>query len=102
GRPIQLMHGLPDDWHYLADAAASKMGSVTLEASLIGCPIVALYRTSRSTYLIARQLYRGRYVALPNIIAGREIVPELLQDDASPQRIAAEVAALLRDRKSVV
>lgn len=97
--PVRVVRGQTYDVLGLADAAASKMGTVTLEAALIGCPIVALYRTSRSTYLIARQLYRGRYVALPNIIAGREIVPELLQDDASPQRIAAEVAALLSDEK---
>ena len=47
------------------------MGTVTLEAALIGCPIVGVYRMSSSTYLIARRLYKGKYVALPNIIAGR-------------------------------
>ena len=78
--PVKVIQGKTYDTLAAADAAIAAMGTVTLEAALIGCPIVGVYRMSSSMYWIAKRLYKGKYVALPNIIANRGIVPELIQD----------------------
>lgn len=71
-----------------ADLALCCSGTITLEAALAGVPLVCFYRMSQVSYRIARRLVRVPYVALPNIIAGRAIVPELIQHDATPARLA--------------
>ncbi len=76
------------------DAALVKSGTSTLEGMLLRRPMVVSYRLGRVSYALVRRLLRTPYVALPNILAGRELVPELLQDRATP---AALAAALLRE-----
>jgi lipid-A-disaccharide synthase len=76
------------------DAALVKSGTSTLEAMLVGRPMVVCYRLGRVSYQLARRLVRTEFVALPNILAGRRLVPELLQDAATP---AALADALLRE-----
>lgn len=71
------------------DAALVKSGTSTLEAMLLRRPMVVSYRLGRVTYALVRRLLRTPYVALPNILAGRELVPELLQDRATPAALAA-------------
>lgn len=81
-----------------ADVAVVVSGTATLEAALWRCPHVCIYRGSTGMSLQYRLLGRGiRFVALPNIVLEREVVPELLQADASPRRIALEVRRLLAD-----
>lgn len=76
-------------------AGLVKSGTSTLEAALEGTPIVVAYRTHPLTALLARRLIRVPHVALPNLVAGREVVPELLQDAATPEALAAALLPLL-------
>lgn len=80
-----------------SDAAIVASGTATLEAAIIGTPQVVVYRLSWLTYRLAKRLVRIRHIALPNIVAGREIVPELIQDDATGPNIADRVERLLDD-----
>jgi len=79
----------------VADAAIVASGTATLEAALAQTPLVVVYKTSWLTWLIGRLLVRVRFVSLVNLLAGRALVPELLQSDCTPARIAAEVDPLL-------
>jgi lipid-A-disaccharide synthase len=78
-----------------ADLALSSSGTATLEAAVIGTPVVVMYRLGRATYWLARRLVKVPHFSLVNIIAGRKVVPELLQDEVTGERIAAEVRAIL-------
>ncbi len=80
-----------------ADAALVKSGTITLEATLVGCPTVVAYRTGsfNASFILARG-FRTPYIALPNILAGRPIVPEFLQDHARPGILAGALVSLLR------
>lgn len=88
--------------HVLAQARAAMIasGTATLEACLMDCPAVLAYRVSLPTEIVARLVTRGarlRFAGLVNIIAGRLVMPELLQRDFTPHNTAAELLALLRD-----
>lgn len=78
-----------------ARAALVKSGTATLEAAIEGTPSVVAYRTSTPTWLLARALLRTEHVALPNLVAGRRIVPEYLQADATPRALADALLPLL-------
>lgn len=83
-----------------ADAAAVKSGTGTLEASLMLCPATIVYRTSRLTYLILKNLIDGvNHIGLVNIVAGKEVCRELLQDELTPQALAAELIHLLEPQR---
>ncbi|MBI5235902.1 MAG: lipid-A-disaccharide synthase [Deltaproteobacteria bacterium] len=79
------------------DAAIVTSGTATLETALVGAPMVIVYRLSGLTYWIARVMVKGTYAGLPNIIAGKGIVPELMQDAAKPQAIADKILGILKD-----
>ena len=78
-------------------AVMAASGTVTLELAILGVPMVVAYRLSPATYFLARLLVRLDAFSLPNLIAGRMAVPELLQKEVTAARLADEVAALLRD-----
>jgi lipid-A-disaccharide synthase len=80
-----------------ARAGIVKSGTTTLEAALEGTPFVVAYRTSPFTFALARRLVRVEHVALANLVAGARVVPELLQDAASPSGLASAVAPFLAD-----
>ena len=80
-----------------ADLLLVASGTATLEAALIGTPMVVCYRVSRLSGLIARLLIRVPWVSLANIVSGRAVVPELLQDNASGPRLAEEAVGLLKN-----
>ena len=73
-------------------------GTATLEAVLSQLPFVLIYRVAWLTYLAARLVVKIKYLGMPNVLAGREIVPEFIQHQAQPQAIAAAVARLLTDK----
>lgn len=77
--------------------ALCASGTATLEVGLLGTPMVVVYRLASWTYLLARLLVRLPNVALVNLVLGRRVVPELIQGQANPERIAAEAARLLTD-----
>jgi lipid-A-disaccharide synthase len=78
-----------------ARAAIIKSGTSTLEAAIEGTPFVTVYKTSPGTFALARRLVKLDNIALANLVAGRSVVPELLQDDATPERIAIELVPLM-------
>lgn len=77
--------------------ALTKSGTVTLEIAMAGLPMVVCYRVSALTAFLARRLIRIESVALVNLLAGRKVVPELLQEGCTPDRIVEEVLRLMRD-----
>ncbi|HEV3088923.1 MAG TPA: lipid-A-disaccharide synthase [Candidatus Elarobacter sp.] len=78
-----------------ADAAAIASGTAVLEAALIETPAVALYVLSQAQAKIARRVYRGKFVTLPNLVVDAPVVPELLQEAATPAALAEQILALL-------
>ena len=78
-----------------ADAALIKSGTGTLEAALAGVPFVMAYRAHPLTWALARRLVRVPHVALANLVAGERVVPELLQGEVEPGRLAAALLPLL-------
>ncbi|TAM77678.1 hypothetical protein EPN44_02255 [bacterium] len=83
-----------------ADAALIASGTAVLEAALTGVPCAALYVLSEAQARIGRRVYHGRFVTLPNLICGEEILPECLQEAATPQALAAAVAPLFEGGRS--
>jgi lipid-A-disaccharide synthase len=82
-----------------ADAAFCKSGTTTLEAAVAGCPLVVAYRMNALNYAVARWLVKVPNIGLVNLIAGHTLVPEFVQDDLQPQRVADALEPLL-DRQS--
>lgn len=81
----------------LADVVLAASGTTILEAAVVGTPVIATYRISALAGFVARRLLKIPYVTLPNIVASEAIVPELLQQDATPERMARELLAMLSD-----
>ncbi len=79
------------------DAVISVSGTVTLEIALVGTPMVIIYRLSPLTYQLAKRLVKINNIGLCNIVAGETVVRELIQDEANPEAIAAEIGMLLTD-----
>jgi lipid-A-disaccharide synthase len=78
------------------DAAAVASGTAVLEAALLEVPTVALYVLSEAQARIARRVYSGRYITLPNLVLDEPIVPELFQEAATPRALADALDAVLR------
>ena len=78
-----------------SDIIALASGTATLEAMLLHRPMVTFYKLNRITYWIAKLLVKIPYYSLPNIIAGKKVIQELIQDDATPERLAAEIEKLI-------
>jgi lipid-A-disaccharide synthase len=79
-----------------ADVLVTATGTATLEAAVLGVPMVAVYRLPALSWAIVRRVVTIRRAALPNLLAGRDIVPELLQHELTPEAVALRVTALLR------
>ncbi len=78
-----------------SDAAIVASGTATLETALLGTPMVVVYRISGLSYAIGKRFIKVDYISLVNLIAEKAVVPELIQHDAEPRRIAAEINALI-------
>jgi lipid-A-disaccharide synthase len=78
-----------------AHAALVKSGTTTLESALAGVPMVIAYRTHPATFWLARRLVEVDHVGLANLVAGRRIAPELLQDEATPEALARALLPLV-------
>jgi lipid-A-disaccharide synthase len=103
GARVTVLQGMEYDALQLAGAAAVCSGTATLEFACLGVPMVIVYRASAGTsaqYALVRGLLGGqRRAGMPNIIAGRDIVPELLGRRATPAAVALELGSLLRDEE---
>lgn len=93
------VHVVEDARAVLQHARASIVasGTATVEAALIGNPFIAVYRLSKLSYAVASRLVHLPHVAMVNLIAGRRVVPELIQDEFTPQNIVRHLRPLLKD-----
>jgi lipid-A-disaccharide synthase len=95
GSPIQAIEG--EAWDALAhcDVALAASGTVTVEAALLGAPMVTFYRVSALSWALGKLLVRVPFYSMVNLIAGRRIVPELMQRQMTGERLAAETKRLM-------
>jgi lipid-A-disaccharide synthase len=80
-----------------ADLLLVASGTATLEGAIAGCPMVIIYRLSPLTYFLGRILIKVKCIGLANIVVGKKVVPELIQGEVTPQRIALEAKRMLQD-----
>ena len=95
--PLTLLFGHSHEALEAADLALVASGTATLETALFKTPMVIAYRQSPISWAIMRQMLYLPYVGMPNILAGERLVPELLQDEATPANLAGALLTLLRD-----
>jgi lipid-A-disaccharide synthase len=95
GSSIQVIEG--DAWDALAhcDVALAASGTVTIEAMLLNTPMVTFYRVTPITWTVGKPLVKVPFYSMVNLIAEKAVVPELIQHDMTPERLAAETARLL-------
>jgi len=94
---IQLVEGETWDILACADLALAASGTITIEAAVLGTPMVTFYRVNNLSWWMGRHLVKVPFYSMVNLVAGRRIVAELIQDDFTPQRLTDEALALLRD-----
>jgi lipid-A-disaccharide synthase len=99
GLDIRLIEGHNYDVMSVADLAIVTSGTVTLEAAMCGLGCAILYKSSPVSFWIAKRVVKIPNIGLPNIVAGRQIEPELLQDDCTPEKIAATALELLEPER---
>lgn len=95
GLPVEILEGRSQEVMERSRVCLVASGTATLECALAGTPFVAVYRVSPLTYFLARLLVQAPFIALPNLVAGREIVPEFIQ--TGPEPVAQAAAALLAE-----
>lgn len=95
--PVRVVHDRASEVMALSDVLFIASGTATLQAAVVGTPMVLLYKTSPVTYRLARWLINVKWIGLVNLVAGRSVVPELIQDEATAERLCQEVLHLLRD-----
>ena len=95
--PVELVEGGVEKIFRRSTLVVAASGTVTLEAALSGIPTVIIYKVSPLTFLMAKVLARVKFIGLVNLIAGREVVPELVQGRASAKNISKTVWKLLSD-----
>jgi lipid-A-disaccharide synthase len=81
-----------------SDVLIVASGTATLQAAVVGTPLILVYKAPWLTYLLARALVRVEWIGLVNLVAGRTVVPELIQHQATPERVSQEALRLLQDR----
>ncbi|HRJ29981.1 MAG TPA: lipid-A-disaccharide synthase [Cyclobacteriaceae bacterium] len=96
---ISFISGATYDLLHHAQAAIVTSGTATLETALFNVPQVVVYRTSSMSYLIAKNLIRVPYISLVNLIAGREVVKEMIQQRANSKDVSAELNLILNDNQ---
>jgi lipid-A-disaccharide synthase len=89
-------------WDTLAqsEVAIAASGTVTIEAALLGVPMVTFYRVNALSWLIGRWLVKAPFLSMVNLVAGKEVVPELIQHDMTVERLAGEASKLLEDSEA--
>jgi lipid-A-disaccharide synthase len=99
--PLNILFGHAHLAMEAADAVIVASGTATLEAALLKRPMVITYRMSRLSWQILRHMNYLPHVGLPNILAGHTVVPELLQNQATPERLAETLLQLIHDKQAV-
>jgi lipid-A-disaccharide synthase len=98
--PLKIVVGETYNALASADAAIVSSGTATIEAALLDVPMVVVYRVTPLTAALAKPLVRTPFFSMVNLIAGKRAVPELIQNDFTPDRVAAEVLRLLNDQSA--
>lgn len=101
---IQILEGQTWDALVCADVALAASGTVTIEACLLGIPMVTFYRVNNLSWWMGKALVRVPFYSMVNLVAGRRIVPELIQDEMTGENLAREALALLEndDRREMM
>jgi lipid-A-disaccharide synthase len=97
---VQIVKDQASEVMAASDLLVVASGTATLQAAVIGTPMILVYKTTLPTYWVARLLIRVKWIGLVNLVAGRTIVPELIQDEANAERLIGDVRALLNDREA--
>jgi lipid-A-disaccharide synthase len=95
--PVKVVEGFTYDVMNLSELLIAASGTVTLEGAILGKPMIIIYKVSLLSSWVARALVRLDHIGLVNLVAEKEIAPELLQKDVNPQRISDEALRILRD-----
>ena len=95
--PVKVVEGFTYDVMNLCELLITASGTATLEGAILGKPMIIIYKVSFLSYWIGRALIRVDHIGLVNLVAEKEIAPELIQKDVIPQRIADEAFRILRD-----
>ena len=95
GAPVPLVQGRTYAARAYADAALVASGTATLETAMLGTPFAIVYRLNALTYQIAKRIVKVPHFGLANVVARREVAPELLQDEVNPERLGQELTRLL-------
>ena len=97
---VKITEGNNYDLFSVADLALATSGTVTLEAALCGLGSVIVYKTNPVTYFIAKLVVNIPHIGLPNIVAAKSVLPELIQNDFTPAKVALEALALLESERN--
>jgi len=95
--PVKVVEGWNYDVMNISELLITASGTATLEAAILGKPMVIVYKVSFFSYWIGRALIRVDHIGLVNLVAGKEIAPELIQNDVNPQKVTEEALRILRD-----
>ena len=95
---VVIVDGAADEVLASADVALLASGTVTVQAAMHECPMIVVYRLSALTYRLGRPFVQVDTFAMANLVAGHKIVPELIQDDFTPEAVASHAVTLLTDR----
>jgi lipid-A-disaccharide synthase len=95
--PVKVVEGFTYDVMNLSDLLITASGTATLEGAILAKPMIIIYKVSFPSYWIGRALIRVDHIGLVNLVAEKEIAPELIQKDVHPQRIADDALRILRD-----
>lgn len=98
GIPLGVVDGATDDVLAASDVVVTASGTATIQTALHGRPMVIVYRVSPLTYAIGRRFVQVRTYGMVNLVAGRAVVPELIQHRLTPEAVARETTSLLTDR----
>lgn len=101
GLEVKITEGNNYDLFSVADLALATSGTVTLEAALCGLGSVIVYKTNPVTYFIAKLVVNIPHIGLPNIVAAKSVLPELIQNDFTPAKVAQEALVLLESERNV-
>jgi len=99
---VSILEGKPYDGLNIADFCIVASGTATLEAAIMEKPMVVIYKISPLTSLLARRLIKIPNIALVNVVAAKTIVPELIQSNATPQKIARTVTEMLSEPEKII
>lgn len=95
---ISVIKNQPYDVIQCCDAVMTTSGTASLEIALLQVPMVIAYRLSALTYFLGKHLVHTKFIGLPNIVAGKSVVKELIQHDVTVEKLAAEIKLILQDK----